>query len=76
MLEQYLVDNITRELATPIETTPAYITAHRVLDAYKRTNDANALRSYKQMMGILTGGRAYRAGLLAAHYAELAAAAA
>lgn len=73
MLEQYLVDNITAELATPIESTPAYIIAQRVLARYHRTGDVNALRSYEQSMGILTGGRAYRAGLLAAHYSQLAA---
>ena len=73
MLEQYLVDRITAELATPIESEPAFIMAQRVLARYHRTGDVDALRSYEQSMGILTGGRAYRAGLLAAHYAQLAA---
>lgn len=73
MLTQFIVDNITAELATPIEETVAYIMAQRVLAGYKRNNDPRYLASYEQSMGILTGGRAYRAGLLAAHYAQLAA---
>lgn len=73
MLTQFIIENITAELATPIETTPAYIMAHRVLAAYKRNNDPRYLASYESQMRILTEGRAYRAGLLANHYAALAA---
>ena len=73
MLNQFTVQNITAELATPIESEPAFIMAQRVLARYHRTGEVGALRSYESQMMILTEGRAYRAGLLAVHYAQLAA---
>lgn len=73
MLTQSIVENITAELATSIESEPAFIMAHQILARYHRTGEVGALRSYESHMMILTEGRAYRAGLLAAHYAQLAA---
>lgn len=73
MLTQTEVNAIVLELATPIESHPQFKIAQRILAKFEATGDQSTYAGYRQIMNNLEGGRAYRAGLLAAHYAQLAA---
>jgi len=73
MLTQNEIANIVAELASPIESTIAYKLAARALADFEKTGNPAAKASHDSQMMILTRGRAYRANLLAAHFAQLAA---
>ena len=73
MLTAHEIATIAAELATPIESTPAFKMAARALADFEKTGNAMAKASYDSTMMILTRGRAHRASLLAAHFTALAA---
>ena len=72
LLEDWIVANIIRELAEKPESHPAFILHTRVVAAGEREGNEAKIAAGKSGLGIFLGGRAYRANLLAAHFAAVA----